>query len=96
MPNQYVSTNFFPKFGFAYQVFQNTVVRGAATLAGGPVDQSMGGMQLVNQQGYFPTFRLHPRMVLTLPFIWTPATLSPIFLYIIISTRPLPMVTEPL
>ena len=56
VPTEYFSTNFYPKFGFAYQVFPNTVVRGAATLAGGPINQTMAGMANVFQQGYFPSF----------------------------------------
>jgi hypothetical protein len=59
VPNQYWATNFGPKLGFAYQVQQNTVVRGAITLADGPVNQTMAGFANEFQQGYFPTFNLN-------------------------------------
>src|ERR1019366_3983501 len=59
VPNQYFATNFGPKFGFAYQIQQNTVIRGAATLADAPINLTMAGFANEYQQGYFPTFTTH-------------------------------------
>lgn len=56
VPNQYFATNFGPKFGFAYQIQQNTVIRGAATLADAPINQTSAGFANEFQQGYFPLF----------------------------------------
>lgn len=56
VPNVYGIRDFGPKFGFAYQVQRNTVVRGAATLATGPIWQIAAGFANEFQQGYFPHF----------------------------------------
>jgi hypothetical protein len=56
VPNEYLARNFGPKLGFAYQIRQNTIIRGAATLAWAPVNQTMAGFANEYQQGYFPTF----------------------------------------
>ena len=56
VPNRLFSTNFGPKFGFAYQVRTDTVVRGAATLSYAPTSQSEAGYANEFQQGYFPAF----------------------------------------
>ena len=56
VPDVHFGTNFGPKLGFAYQIQENTVIRGAATLADGPVNQTMAGFANEFQQGYFPQF----------------------------------------
>jgi hypothetical protein len=54
VPNVYGLRDFGPKVGFAYQVQKNTVIRGAATLATGPVWQILAGFAEQFAQGYFP------------------------------------------
>jgi len=56
VPNVYGLRDFGPKFGFAYQVQKNTVIRGAATLATGPIWQILAGFAEQFAQGYYPHF----------------------------------------
>jgi hypothetical protein len=56
VPNVYGLRDFGPKFGFAYQIKPNTVIRGAATLATGPIWQILAGFAEQFAQGYFPHF----------------------------------------
>ena len=58
VPNQFFATNFGPKFGFAYQIQNRTVIRGAVTLADAPVNQTAAGFANELQQGYFPFFSI--------------------------------------
>jgi Carboxypeptidase regulatory-like domain len=56
VPNVFGLRDFGPKFGFAYQVEKNTVIRGAVTLATGPVWQILAGFAEQFAQGYYPHF----------------------------------------
>jgi outer membrane receptor protein involved in Fe transport len=70
-PSHWFDRNFSPRVGFAYQLRQNTVVRGSYGVYWGPVTQQMAGFDAIEQQGFFPLFTKQSADGFTPALDWT-------------------------
>jgi len=69
-PTFFGKTNLGPKIGFAYQLNNKTVIRGAWTYSYGPPNQTIAGYTEMYQQGYFPLFSSTSPDGFTPAFYW--------------------------
>ncbi len=77
-------SDFGPRVGFAYKLFQNTVIRANYGLYYGPQSQAGAGFVTINRQGYFPSFSFNSLDGFSPIFNWSngfplPANLGPSF-----------------